>query len=472
MSFGRFYRHSLGLRILVVIVCLLTLQEPRLLIIPQYVAQGNDALRNGNPTLAINVFRTALAAKPGDTYLLERLVDSTLAAQRPDMAAIFLQQLTALAGWEPASYRKMATILTAQAKSDQAAFYWEASLVGTKDDIPALTTLSDRAIATQDWTTATDLLTRIVNLDPNNKKSQHALGLLLLPTNQNAALAALESASTDTTYELDVATIRTALQNASQNPDTLHRQIGLTLIGLQAWPYAEHALSLALAQGDNSPATLAFLGVAQDQQGRDGWPAINQAITAAPQDGLVNYAAALHWQLRGDLPKALAALIQAQSVQPNNPAIAAEIGHVYDTQGSLDNAAIWLNTAVALAPDNVGFHTLLAKFYAQSQFNLGGAGLDSIHRLTDQYPDVSDIHASLGWGLYSTGQIDLARTEFERAVSLDPGNARAQYYLAVVQEQRKDVQGAIVSYRAAYRVDGPFKGLSEQALKRLGSSVP
>jgi tetratricopeptide (TPR) repeat protein len=477
VSFGRFFKANraigLGIRIVAVVLSLLALQDSRLLVIPQNIAQGNDAFRQNNPTLAITAYRVALAAQPGDAYLLEQLVESATAAQRPDMAAMFLHELTSIYGWNSATYRKMADNLTRQAEPDQAAFYWQASLNGTIEDVPALTTLAEHALDGRDWATAKDILTRLVKLKPNNKQALYQLGLLLLPTDAIASLGYLEAVASDPQYAGNVAGLRAALLNAQGDPVGVKRQIGLALVGMQAWPFAERALTLALEQGDTSPTTLAFLGVVEDQQGRDGWPSIDRAFNVAPQDGLVNYAVALHWQLVGDLPKALTALSRAEAILPNNPAIAAEIAHVYELQGSLDNAAVWLNMATALAPENVGFRLLLANFYADKQADLAGNGLDAIRKIAEQYPSASDVHASLGWALYSTGKFDAARAEFDRALALDSRNARAHYYVGLAQEQQGDSQGAISSYLYVYRDtgDNPFKQMAAQALKRLNYNL-
>src|SRR5207248_2860282 len=121
-------------------------------------------------------------------------------------------------------------------------------------------------------------------------------------------------------------------------PAELSFQVGLALMGLRAWPYAEHALGVALDRGSSNPAALAFLGVAQDQQGYDGWTMIDRATAIAPADPMVNFAVALHWRLAGDPQKALAALALAQPLAPNNAGIAAEIGLSYQMLGRLGDA--------------------------------------------------------------------------------------------------------------------------------------
>src|SRR5262249_8482134 len=193
------------------------------------------------------------------------------------------------------------------------------------------------------------------------------------------------------------------------------------------------------------------LGMVQDQQGRDGWPLLERGYSMNPADSMVNYAMALHWRLAGDTTKALAALARAEALDPQNPAIAAEIWLAHRMEGRLDNAALWLNIATTLAPNNQSFRTLLATFYADTRYNLTGGGLDVIRRIADKSPNDADIRASLGWALFSTGDMDNARVELERALVLDPTNARARYYFAILQEYRGDTEGAINSYLYVYR---------------------
>src|SRR5262249_4579076 len=216
-----------------------------------------------------------------------------------------------------------------------------------------------------------------------------------------------------------------------------------------------------------------LLGMVQDQQGRDGWPLLERGYNMNPADSMVNYAMALHWRLAGDTTKALAALARAEALDPQNPAIAAESGLVYRMEGRLDSAALWLNVATALAPNTQSFRKLLATCYADTRYNLEGGGLDVIRRIADKSPNDADIRASLGWALFSTGDFDTARVELERALILDPTNARARYYFAILQEYRGDTAGATTSslYVSRDAADNGFKDLAAGALTRLGYNV-
>src|SRR5260221_3405394 len=173
VSFDRFSRPSqfvgLGIRILVVGICLLALQDARLLAVPQNIIRGNQSLDKDDPIQAISDFRAALAAQPADAYLVQRLLDSAIAAKRPDMAAIFLHQLTSNYGWNSALYRSAANILTQQAEPEQAFFYWRASLNAQKGGIPAPERQREAGSNKRGWATAKRRTTPLCILDSTNK---------------------------------------------------------------------------------------------------------------------------------------------------------------------------------------------------------------------------------------------------------------------------------------------------------------
>ncbi len=426
-------------------------------------------MQQNQPVQAVLAYRSALQLQPGDPFIIERLVDSTLAAHRTDLALVYFRQLIALRGWTPDRYRKMAQILSTEDDTRQALVYWQASLTGAKADVPTLRTLADQAIVDHDWETAEAMLNQLITLDPVDYQSLYKLGLALVPVDPEHGLTYLDRAAVDPQYRETVTTIRASI-NAITAPEKISYQIGLDLMSINAWTYAERAFTASLTQGSTTPMTLAFLGMAQDQQGRDGWAAIDKAYAADPVDPTVNYAVALHWRLKGDANKALLALVRAEALDPRNPAIAAEMGLAYQMIGRLDEAALWLNQAVALAPNNAGFRSLLANFYASTRYNLSGEGLTAIQKIADESPNDADIHASLGWALYSSNQLDAARVELDKALLLDPTNIRARYYLGVLLEYRGDVEGATSAYLYVYRdpSNNGFKDLAAGALTRLG----
>jgi tetratricopeptide (TPR) repeat protein len=456
-------------RIIVIVLCVAALQEPRALTAPQAVSRGDSAYRQGDTAQAADAYGTALEAQPGNRTILTRLVDTAFTAHRPDLAMLYLRQIAAQSGWTPKLRQQMADALILLDDPQQARIYLLSALTGARQDIPVLRKLIDYSLADRDWASATATLTQLIAIDPGDDRALYQLGLLLAPTNSSTGLAYLQRAAVDPQYRPAAVAVEMALAaHGTDEPAELSFQIGLALMGFRAWPYAEHALSVALERGTKNPAALAFLGVAQDQQGYDGWTMIDRAATIAPDDPMVNFAVALHWRLGGDAQKALTALARAQALAPTNAGIAAEIGLAYQMLGRLGDAAVWLNKAVTLAPGDPGFRTLLATFYADTNYNLELEGLDIIRRLAILSPNDADVRASLGWALFSTRQVEAARAELEKALVLDPTNLRARYYFGAFLEFRGDREGAIDAYLYVYRANGTFRDLAAGALKRLG----
>jgi Flp pilus assembly protein TadD len=445
-----------------------------LLVVVRGIQQGDKALQQGKPAQAINTYHEALTAQPTDSQIMARLVSSAISANRPDLAETYLRQLVAINGWSPSTYRQMANILEITGDLSQSTAYLQQSLSNTFDDIPTLRTLVQRTIVAREWNTAITLLNKWIALSPNDEYALYQLGLLTLPSDVQTGMTYLNRAAADPEYRDTVAALRNiVIKGSSATSGMLSSQIGLALVNLKLWPYAEHAFTTALKQGNNSPVVLAFLGVTQDQQGGDGTAFVQRAYSLAAGDALVNYAAALHWRLMGKPDNALVALSRAAALAPKNPAIAAEIGLLYQSEGRLDYAALWLNVAVALAPDNTGFRTMLATFYADTGYAIRGDGYAVISKIASQSPNDPDVRASMGWALFSNAQFDAAKAELEQALILDPTNVRARYYYAIVLENRGDRESAIDSYLYVYRdaEDQSFKDLAASALRRLGYSV-
>jgi tetratricopeptide (TPR) repeat protein len=463
----------IAIRLLVLVVCVSAIREPYPTTARQAILRGDEAFQRGQFAQAFAEYQTALVAQPNNNLTAVKVIDSALAAGWPALAAVYLGQQGSLHGWTPALHRKMAEALEAQGDRLQAVAHWRASLIGVKDDISTLRRLTDEATTRRDWNAAIELLSRLIAIDPGDHHALYQSGLLLAPTEPKTALDHLRQASVDPQYRAMSNALIAVLNAEHPAPDALAFQVGLALMSARAWPYAEYALTIALDKGTSNPVALAFLGVAQDQQGRNGWPLLEKALAAAPNDPIVNYAVGLHWRLVGDKSKALDALGRAYALDPENPAIAAEIGLVYQKDGRLSEAAQWLTRATTLAPTNVGFRVLLATFYADSGYNLAGDGLATLRRLAEQSPNEPEIRASLGWALVSVGQLDAARVELEKALTLDPTSARARYYFGIFLENRGDREGAIDAYLYVYRdtSGNSFRDLAAGALRRLGFVV-
>ena len=107
-------------------------------------------------------------------------------------------------------------------------------------------------------------------------------------------------------------------------------------------------------------------------QGKDGAPQIEAAVTVAPDEPQVRFLQGLHLRLAFDNAGSLDAMVQAVALDPENPALYAELGKAYQLVGDLPTAERWLKFAVSL---DTHFQPLLDSFYDDEKTTLLSLGL-------------------------------------------------------------------------------------------------
>ncbi|MBX3062639.1 MAG: tetratricopeptide repeat protein [Anaerolineae bacterium] len=464
---------SLGIpiRIALLLILVLLLPEANNGKVAALVGAGDQAQSSGHYAEAIDHYQRALAIMPDTPALLEKLITSSSAAHRTDLALIYLDLLTSKAGWTSSRYRLAATLHAEQGEPEAALVYWRSSLNGTHADQEAIRRLTEAALTRRQWEIALRYLDRWLKIDPRDEWALFNAGLLYAPRDLALTQRYLTQAGADPQYKgVADAIIATFVQYASDDASTLALRVGLQMLNHELWSQAEYAFNISLANNPNNPAALAFLGIARDQQGLDGESLLVRALTLAPNDPQLLYAAAVHYRIKGDLAQALNILEQLGTQNPTNAAIAAEIGNVYRSFGDLVETLEWYKVAVGLAPEDQQFAVLLATLYADEDINLKDEGVLVIGRLAEKFSSDPNIIACYAWALYRTDKPQDARAQLERALALDTTNSRARYFYALVMEARGDVNTAISSLLYVYQNarEQRFRDLAVRALDRMG----
>ncbi len=143
--------------------------------------------------------------------------------------------------------------------------------------------------------------------------------------------------------------------------------MGKALADAKLWPYAELAFSLS-----SDPLAYAYGGFARDMQGKDGSSQIDTAVALEPNNAQVRLMQGLHLRMNYDYPNSLKAIIQAVALDPENPALYAELGKAYQLTGDLTTAEHWLKYAASLDPH---FQPLVDAFYNDEKTLLANLGL-------------------------------------------------------------------------------------------------
>jgi tetratricopeptide (TPR) repeat protein len=435
----------------------------------RWVASGEQAARQGHTDAALAAYKRDMNPQ---VVIYERLVLVCLDAGRYDDAQVYLYALADLNGWNAERRDQLRRIFEHNGATRRANALLYALPEGSLPAPQVLRNLVQEQINRLEWEQAETTLGQLLAFDPGDMQALYQLALLLAPVDQNYAREYLGRVVHDPALAVRAETIRAALDvyNVSALTDA-HTYLGVTLVGLGEWPFAERALRMALEVNSVNPIALAYLGFARDQQGRDGLPDLEAALAMAPNEPTIHYLVGQHWRQAGRHDKEYEAFTRAYWLSPDNPALAVEVGVALQNQSDLAGAEQWLRRAVELDPDDLQWRRVLAAFYADTAFQLEPTGLAFIEESNQIAPDDSDIRASLGWAYYQANDPLRAYDELSTAVGLDPNNPRTRYYFGAVLEQRGDQQGAADSYWFVVEELGPDAGfglLAARALQRLG----
>lgn len=297
-------------------------------------------------------------------------------------------------------------------------------------------------------------------------RAAYRLGLLLAARQPEAARAYLSEAGRDPRFQADANVVLEALLQAPSDPAAAAARLGVAFARVEEWRLAEEQLSRAVAQTPNYAQALAYLGLARDRLGQDGYTPLAQALALAPEDPLVHTLMGYHWKQLGWWEAARVEFEQAYDRDPANAAISAEIGLMYAARGDYETARIWLREATRLAPRDPAFWKLAARFYLDRAFEAAREGLPAALRATELAPDDAEAHDLLGWALYLNGDMEGAMGALNRALELDPGLASAHYHIGLVQARRGDREAARQAFARAAALDpgGPIAQLAQREL--------
>ena len=179
---------------------------------------------------------------------------------------------------------------------------------------------------------------------------------------------------------------------------------------------------------------------------------LREATRREPKNPLGHYFLGRVHRSEGYLNTALWNFKRSLALDPSNAAAYAETAGTYEQMSQFSAAEEWYQAAVALAPEEAGFQLLLAEFYVDVVPNQT-AGLAAAEKAAFLAPDDPVAQDLLGWAHYLAGDLDKAREALERAISLDPGFARAYYRLGLVCSQLGDRDTALWGYQRAVDLD-------------------
>lgn len=231
----------------------------------------------------------------------------------------------------------------------------------------AMQSLAEIYLERADWARAFDILQSLSAAAPSPWVF-FQLGLIAAPVDPAAAVRYLVQAD-DPVYLRLFAELHSALTDAQTSP----LPVGVILLNRDLLPYAEHAFAIAAesaADAETTALALAYGALARDRQGKSGGDWMARAVALSPNAFMVRYLQGLHLRHIGDDRASLNALIAAAALNPQDPALFAELGMAYRLVGDMTSAERWLREAVRLSNNDSRFVGLLTAFQTAQRSDL------------------------------------------------------------------------------------------------------
>lgn len=320
----------------------------------------------------------------------------------------------------------------------------------------------------KDWAAEQMALENQTRLDPTDAFAAYRLGLLLMLSRSDQALAELTRASS-LNPELDSAlqTLRASLAvSAQQNNLSMELVIignGLGLV--QEWELASVAFEQAILVDEKNAEAWAWLGEAKQQLGQDGSAELDQALALDRRSVNVRALRGLHWSRVGKYESMLAEYLIASELEPENPRWQVSLGDAYAANGDLVAALQAYQNAVALAPELPEYWQLLAFFCADNGIHLDDVGLPAAEQALQIAPnDPASLNAA-GYVNLSSGRYATAEKFLLQAIEIEPEYFSAHLHLAMTYLAKGDKAAAFNSL--TFIRDAPTAGIFAEKAQQL-----
>lgn len=154
-------------------------------------------------------------------------------------------------------------------------------------------------------------------------------------------------------------------------------------------------------------------------------------VSARPKDAEARYMLGITYQGAGKYDAAIVELEKAVELDPKMAKGYYQLGIAHRSKGSTKAAYRALEKCIHLAPDLGGARLILAQMYTKDKkFDKAIEQYESLLELKLQGMNLAEVHNELGLVYIEKGDIDRAKSEWNSALAIDPGNSRAKELLA------------------------------------------
>jgi Flp pilus assembly protein TadD len=438
-------------------VLALTALSPSAVFIPlsEHIRAASQALSRSKWTTALDSLEAAISLEPALWSAHLQAASIALRSEDAERALLHLELYHPLAP-DSGIYCLEAQADIIQNEIPSAEQAWQKANGSCPDETAYYQALLRHYWNQNDLTSARSVLEEWIELGGEDPQSYLQLGILLAATQPEDAIDPLRKAQqlSEEPIPLASALIR-AIEDAREAnlPAYTLASVGQTLTRYTEWTPAVWAFEAALALDPEYAQAHAYLGLALDRSGQDGFEHMQTAVSEQPQNPLAYALLAYHWQMKAQPTIAKIYLEIAARLDATNPAISAQLAQVFADLGDLEAAKNALRISVTLAPEDAQFWYLLARFSIERGIEIQTLGIPAARNalLLDRQNPAGLV--LLGFAHLTLGNFDLAERLLWRAVQMNPMLAETQYYLGLLRRMQGDPDRARAAWEYARLLD-------------------
>jgi tetratricopeptide (TPR) repeat protein len=245
-------------------------------------------------------------------------------------------------------------------------------------------------------------------------------------------------------------------------------QIGQALFDLREWDLAEKAFSKSSEANPKNGEGWAMLGQTRELQEKDGYPDLVKALELNPSTRLGRYFLSVYWRDRGQWEISKKYLTDLSLEEPHESLWQLELGKTSYIAGDLTAALEHFQSAANLDPENVTTWQTIAEFSLGNGIDIDGVGEGAVQKsmlLAPKNPISNDL---MGWLFLIRGDYDNAAKFLRQTVAGDPGFARGRLHYGQALQGLGDLDFARMELMKAVSLDplGPVGLTANRLLER------
>ena len=255
----------------------------------------------------------------------------------------------------------------------------------------------------------------------------------------------------------------------------------VTMIRNRDWKDDATLFARTLETSPNAPFAHVMVAAAESEHPSSSasaeehyWKAANYAASEAPPDRLQMAIAykglASIYGDRADISRALEMLGRAREAAPDDPEVDGEQGLILTRAGRRDEAATYLQKAIATSPDDANVLNALG-IYAQRRSRRLDQAAGYFQRALEVHPDRdgfrASVHNNLGTVFGEQGQYPDAVEQFKSAITIAPDDLEYRTNLATALAARRRYEEARAELRAVLAIDPNYEA-ARAVLVQLG----